>query len=145
MAATKAVAYRLREEDKARLAEMARFGDRTMTDVLSAAINAFFDEKYKPMLEDSQERTRRGLALLEKLEARLGRRFWHERHGVAEVGLRVTGDGNALVFADDCRYFEADPGDLYVARTQGARTEVAQILESGELGGWMPLADPNMN
>jgi len=124
---------------------MAKVSDRSMTDLMDAAINTFWEHTYRPIRAREEERVRRGLDLLRRLEARLGPKFWRE-DGVMEVGFEMTPEGRIILRAGQAHYFEEDGGRLVKAHHKGGRASFAPIDDDG-LGDWMvtPMAEPSLN
>jgi predicted transcriptional regulator len=133
---------RLKDEPRARLEEMAEASGRSMTQVVTAAIN-LMHEQYLAQRQVAEKRTREGLALLKRLEERLGEKFWRE-HG--EVGIDLTPEGRVMVNVGGLRFFEEDGGQLVATRVRGGSADFAPIAEDGSMEWYStPLSEPAMS
>lgn len=133
--------FKFRPDVRRRLEEMAETGDRSMTAVVTAAVNRLYDEHVEQR-RFIEERATRGMALLARVEERLGEKFYR---GCGEVGFELTPQGRVLVHVGNTRYFE-EGGKLVAARVRGDSADFSPIGPNGELD-WMstPIGTPAMN
>jgi predicted transcriptional regulator len=132
---------RLKPDVRKRLDEMAEYADRSMATVIAAAVNVMYAQ-YAEERRSSEALAAEGYALLERLEQRLGERFFKgcgeaafERMPNGQVSLRIRGEG----------YFEGAGGRLFKARDRDGRAEFAEIAEDGTVGDWIVALEPQLN
>jgi hypothetical protein len=136
--------FKLKPEVRAKLEELAKISDRSMTQVATAAINALYDAHARDR-KYIEERAVRGMALLRRIEDRLGEGFWKSEG--EEVGFELTQQGRVFVHVGELRYYEEDGGQLLATRVRGGSADFAPIAEDGSMDNWFstPLAEPAMN
>lgn len=146
MAASKPTAFRLPEKVDAKLAEMAQLAETTKTQVLITAIETLYERDYKERRTLAEQQAAAGVALVRKVEERLGKAWWRE-DGVTELSFGLTEDGRVIVLAGEDRYLEHQDGRLLKARVRGGHLVIASIEEDGSLGDpmAMPLGQPALN
>lgn len=146
MSSLKPVTFRLRPEVHARLREMSELADRPMVEIVSAAIDRLWEANFRGSRAEADERADQAVALVRKLEARLGERFWRE-HGASELGFAETDDGRPIVVVGEFRYLEDTHGQLVRAHARGGHLLLAPIDEEGEVGDPMavPVGEPALN
>ena len=142
----KPIAFRLRPEVHARLREMAELADRPMVEVVSKAIDTFYEAEFQGARTLAEQQAQEGVALVRKLEERLGRAFWRE-DGVTELSFAMTEHGRPIVIAGAHRYLEHEDGRLLQAHVRGGNLLVAPIEEDGSIGDRMalPVGEPALN
>lgn len=130
----------LRLKRKRELEELAEQLGRSQAQVADLAIG----EMHAKVIDEARERARRGVALLGRLQERLGEKFWRD-FGVQEVGFEADAAGRVAVHAGSTQFIESD-GMLIAVRGRDGRTELAEVGEEG-LGTWIPAmpGEPAMN
>ena len=85
------------------------------------------------------------MALLRRLEDRLGAGFWKPEGD--EVGFELTPQGRVFVHIGELRYYEEENGQLLATRVRGGSADFAPIAEDGSMDNWFstPLAEPAFN
>ena len=137
----KPVAFRLPENDKAMIREMAEISDRTQTAVVRTAIKALYDQVYLPIKAREEKRGKRGLAVFERLKQVFGPDFYKGHGG---VGFIQVGEDDVMVRVGDQDYLEFE-GRLYATRVRGGRAEYAEVEDGGTVGDWIAAANPQLN
>ena len=101
-------------------------------------------EMHAKVTDEARDRARRSVALLRRLQERLGQDFWRE-HGADEVAFEVDAVGRVSVSAGDVRFIEADDR-LLAVRGRDGHTELAEVGEDG-LSAWIAAfpGEPAMN
>ena len=136
--------FKLKPEVRAKLEEMAAISDRTMTAVITAAINALYDA-HAADRRYVEERAVRGMALLRRLEDRLGAGFWKPEGD--EVGFELTPQGRVFVHIGELRYYEEENGQLLATRVRGGTPTSPRSPRTARwtTGSSTPLAEPALN
>ncbi len=123
---TKAEAYRLKPDTKARIAEMAQASHRTKTDVVRLAVDTLY-AKHVEAVREGQERARATTALLAELRKRLG-----EGLGIVSgQSIGFSEEGPIAVTIGDITYVQADGATITAQREVGGRYEMAILAEDG--------------
>lgn len=140
------MAFRLDERTRDRIREMAELSKLPMTDVVTAAIDALYEEKFQARRAQAEKEADRAVALMRRLEERLGPAFWR-KDGVTELNFAATDDGRPIVVAGQERYLEHVDGRLMKARVQGGSLLIAPIEDDGTIGDRMavPVGEPALN
>ena len=131
----------LRLKRKRELEELAEQLGRSQAQVADLAIG----ELHAKVIDEARDRARRSVALLRRLQERLGQDFWRE-HGADEVGFEVDAVGRVSVSAGDVRFIESDDDRLIAVRARDGRTELAEVGEDA-LSAWIAAfpGEPAMN
>ena len=130
----------LRLRRKHQLEELAEQLGRSQAQVADLAIG----DLHAKVIDEARERARRSVALLRRLQERLGQDFWRD-FGVQEVGFEADAVGRVSVTAADVRFIEADDR-LIAVRARDGHTELAEVGEDG-LSAFIAAfpGDPAMN